>query len=281
MKQNSARSGRPLADKREEVHAALTELYARGGGLSQAPTELGAYFDDLTIVRIAKTYMGRQNDVTTGGRAVVVAAGPPGAGKTEALSTLALSGYRVIDPDVAKDLLLDDAEKHGLLTYRNAYVLPDGQPVGVRELAAHVHSISTRTTDIVRQLALATGENVIIEGTLSWRPLTGQYIGELFSAGYGDLEVVDVEAPLAVALERARNRWWAGRQSNQAAGGRFVPDEVIESSYVDPLGESSCAANARILAERAADELGRGTLRRFDVDTTTGAVRQTLATVFG
>jgi dephospho-CoA kinase len=269
-----------LAAEQKEVHSALTDLFAPGGDLNQTPPEVRAYFDDLAIVRTAKVYMSRQTDVTAGGHAVVVAAGPPGAGKTEALSTMALKGYRVIDPDVAKDLLLNEAERLGLLAYRNAYVLPDDRPVGVRELAAHIHTISTRTTDIVRQLALAAGENVIIDGTLSWAPLADQYISELFSAGYDDLEVVDVEAPLTVALERARDRWWTGRQTDLALGGRFVPDQVIESFYVDHLWQSSCAANALILAERAADELGRGKLRRFDVDTTTGAVRQSSETVF-
>jgi hypothetical protein len=85
-----------LAADREEVHAALTELYLPGGGLSQAPAGLGSYFDDLSVVRIAHAYMNRQNDVTAGGQAVVVAVGPPGAGKTQALGTLALNGYRVI-----------------------------------------------------------------------------------------------------------------------------------------------------------------------------------------
>jgi sulfoquinovose isomerase len=90
-------SGRPLAAEQKEVHSALTDLFAPGGDLNQTPPEVRAYFDDLAIVRTAKDYMSRQTDVTAGGHAVVVAAGPPGAGKTEALSTMALKGYRVID----------------------------------------------------------------------------------------------------------------------------------------------------------------------------------------
>lgn len=269
-----------MAADQDDVHAALTDLYRLGGSLSQPPSQLSAYFDDLAIARTAKTYMGLQRDVSSGGHAVVVAAGPPGAGKTDALGTLALRGYRKIDPDVAKDLILGEAEQLGLLSYRHSFTLPDGQPVGVRELAAHVHSISTKTTDVVRRLALASGENIIIDGTLSWEPLAGQYLSELFSAGYEALEVVDVEAPLAVAIGRARKRWWDGRRGDPIMGGRFVPDEVIERIYVDPAGPSCCAVNAWNLAERAADELGRGVLRRFDVDLATGEVRQTRATEF-
>ncbi|MFK4299526.1 hypothetical protein ABH924_004709 [Arthrobacter sp. GAS37] len=144
------RSGRLLAAKREEVHFALTELYAPGGALNQPPTQLVAYFDDLAVVRTAKAYMSRQNDVSVDGQAVVVTAGPPGAGKTEALRTMALNGYRVTDPDVAKDLLLKDAEAHGLLAYRNSHVLP------AITLAKHIATYPTRRCSNALQLLPAS-----------------------------------------------------------------------------------------------------------------------------
>lgn len=261
-----------MAVDQEDVHSALSQLFSPGGALDTPPSELAVYFDDLAIARTAKAYMRLQDDVSTGGHAVVVTAGPPGAGKSEARATMALAGYRVIDPDLAKDLLLRDAEASGLLAYRHAHVLPDGKPVGLRELAGHIHSASSRTADVVRQLALGAGENVVLDGTLSWTPLIDVYVNELFSAGYEDLEVVDVEAPLHVALERARNRWWRGRQRDPDLGGRFVADHIIEGYYAAHSWQSSCAANALILAERAADELGAGKLRRFDVDPATGDV---------
>lgn len=271
-----------MADKRDRVHAGLTDLYAPGGALRTAPVELSGHFDDAAVARVAKACMELQQNVSAGGRAVVVSAGPPGAGKTEVLGALSLSGFRVIDPDVAKDMLLDEADRHDLLDYRYEFVLPDGGPVGLRELAAHVHTLSIRVTDVVRRLALAAGENVIIDGTLSWRPLTGLYIDELFNAGYEGLEVVDVETSLEIALARTKERWWAGRQDDSRFGGRFVPDEAVKRCYDDGQPtESKCAANALILAERAADELGQGKLRRFDLDAQPGAPRQTLQTNFG
>ncbi|MFJ4027893.1 zeta toxin family protein [Paenarthrobacter sp. NPDC089989] len=272
MSPSSMRSGRLLAAEREAVHAALTDLYGPGNDLEQAPDLLLAYFDDATVVRLAKAFMARQQDVMTAGHAVVIAAGPPGAGKTEALKTLDLKGYRLIDPDDAKDLILDDAERHGLLGYRHKYTLPDGKPVGVRELASHVHTISTRTTNLVRQMALATGENVIIDGTLSWEKLPAQYIDELFVSRYEEVDIVDVETIRETAIERARQRWWSGRLQDPVMGGRFVPDAVIEHCYASGP-ESICAANALKLAKMAADTVGRGTLRRFDVDQATGKVR--------
>ncbi|MFC8041705.1 hypothetical protein ACFUOZ_20325 [Paenarthrobacter sp. NPDC057355] len=41
------------------VHAALTELYAPGNDLERAPDVLLAYFDDVAVVRLAKTFMAR------------------------------------------------------------------------------------------------------------------------------------------------------------------------------------------------------------------------------
>jgi dephospho-CoA kinase len=269
-----------LAVDRDDVHSALTQLFSPGGALETPPSELAVHFDDLAIARTAKAYMRLQDDVSTGGHAVVVTAGPPGAGKSEARETMALQRYRVIDPDVAKDLLLRDADANGLLAYRHTHVLPDGKPVGIRELAAHIHSASSRTTDVVRRLALSAGENVVLDGTLSWRPLIDVYINELFSAGYEDLEVVNVEAPLHVATERARTRWWHGRQRDLDLGGRFVAEKVIQGYYENHSWQSSCAANALILAERAADELGAGKLSRFDVDPATGVVTLSSETVF-
>ncbi|WP_205161353.1 hypothetical protein [Arthrobacter roseus] len=91
-----------------------------------------------------------------------------------------------------------------------------------------------------------------------------------------------METSLEIAVARARERWWAGRQNDSHFGGRFVPDEAVTRCYDDAQStESKCAANALILAERAANELGHGKLRRFDLDAQTGAPRQTLETNFG
>ncbi|BAS18626.1 hypothetical protein AHiyo8_pI69300 (plasmid) [Arthrobacter sp. Hiyo8] len=237
------------------------------------------YFDEDTLVRAAKIYRSLQGEVATDGKAVVVTAGPPGAGKTSALDTLNLKGFRRIDPDVVKDILLDDAERHGLLKYRHDHTLPDGRPVGVRELGSQVHQFSTYTADIIRSMSLTAGENVVIEGTLSWPQLADVYITDLFNANYEGVEVIDVEAPFDVALERIRERWWSDR-IKEPMGGRFVSDDVLKGYYADGLGESVCAHNAAILAERAADELGHGILRRFDVETD-GSVKQTSRTDFG
>nr|WP_239536561.1 helix-turn-helix domain-containing protein [Arthrobacter roseus] len=144
-----------LATSQTQVHRMLQALERRGGTVEQDPEEIILrVFDDVAVVRVAKACMELQQNVSAGGRAVVVSAGPPGAGKTDVLDSLSLGGYRVIDPDAAKDMLLDEADRYDLLDYRYEHVLPDGGPVGLRELSAHVHILSTRVSDVVRRLAL-------------------------------------------------------------------------------------------------------------------------------
>ncbi|MCU6479037.1 zeta toxin family protein [Arthrobacter sp. A2-55] len=267
-------------DESEETHRALTELLAPGGDLHTPPEMLGRYFDDEAIVRTARIYMSAQQDVVQAGRAVVVSAGRPAAGKSTVLSSLNLVGYRLIDPDIAKDLLLRDAEAHGMLDYRLGPTLPDGGPIKIRELAAHVHSASNRVGDLVRHISMAAGENIIIDGTLRWEPLCTQYITELFDRGYAGLDVVDVELPLERALQRARDRWWDGRQQ-YVEGGRFLPEDAIRACYDGDPREGLSARNAVKLAEDAADGLGHGSLRRFDLDPVAQAPIQTKFTIYG
>lgn len=260
-----------MTDKQEEVHQELTQLTSSGSPLHQAPTHLLDHFSDRMVFALAKKYLARQTGVTAQGRAVVYSAGPPGAGKSSALNSLNLEGYRKIDPDEAKDLILDEANRHELLTYRESFILADGNGVSIRELVAHVHSISNRVTDLVRKLSLEAGENLIIDGTLSWEPLGSQYVDELYMAGYEGLTVVDVELALPDALRRAKNRWWKGRKQDPIWGGRFMPDWAIQTCYLaEHKDESVCARNAENLAIQAADELGSGTLMRFEVDQSTG-----------
>lgn len=206
---------------------------------------------------------------------MVVSAGPPGAGKSGALGSLDLRGYRLVDPDEAKAIIIRHALDAGLLEYRLGFQLPDADSVHPLELAPHLHSQSTRLTDLVRQICLDAGENIVVDGTLAWHRLPEVYISELYRAGYENLDVVSIELPMKIASARVRERWWAGREHARwqadslhgLLGGRFVPEAGITRCYPGPDAESVCSANARILAERAQDELGRGTLHEFIVPT--------------
>lgn len=255
---------------RGEVHAALTALYSQGGALNQTPPALKQFFTELKLADIAKDQLEFPG-VFNQGKAVIVTAGPPGAGKSSVLDELSLEGYRRIDPDQIKDVLLEEAERNGLLNYRRNHSLPDEQGhVLQRELSSHVHHFSTTVSDWMRETALRRGENIIIDGSLAWEPLAEQYVRELVDAGYQSATVISVEADENLVVEGARARWWSGRKNGEP-GGRFVPEDVVRASFEG--GKSACSRNAAELAERAQDELGEGKLRQYRLDPSTGTAQ--------
>lgn len=172
------------------------------------------------------------------GRAAVVMAGPPGAGKGHAVRGRPdLRGYLTINADDVKTLLLEHDVQVGRLDPLLAEQLPDGGHVLPEELASLVHPESTMLADQMRQLALADGFNVIIEGTLQWVGQGPVLARELRVAGYEELELIAVEVPLDVALRQALMRWWGGRnEPTQRGGGRFTPSGAVRAMY--PVADS-------------------------------------------
>jgi hypothetical protein len=84
--------------------------------------------------------------------------------------------------------------------------------------------------------SLEEQENVVIEGTLTWPDLGNEYLLKLAANDYHRLTIVDVEVPLATALENAAERWWLGRLAaldgtGDPAGGRFTPRDGITASF--------------------------------------------------
>jgi hypothetical protein len=181
-----------------------------------------------------------------------------------------LAGWRRIDADVFKRELIEHALDTEMHTYGSLLALPlsDGHSVMPLELAALFHTESTVLARRALELCLANGEDIVIEGTLQWDGLVADYSKALGRAGYDSLTVIDVTAPLSVALERAKSRWWQGRLAG-GMGGRFTPPSAVECLY-DAGGNSLCTANARALVD-AADRLGMEALLET-VTTTVAAV---------
>lgn len=236
---------------RNHVHAELTVLLdPTAGPLGQPPPDVEAILDDALINEVAVEYRAQTPEAPTEGRAAIITAGPPGAGKSTALRTL-LEDHRRIDPDEVKDLLLARLEAAGLLAERHRYTLLDGRPVQPSELAGWVHHASTTVADLVQQVSMANGENFAREGTLSWKDLADDYTHALAANDYETLTVLDVEVPLNVASDQARRRWWAGRNTDGALGGRFISDAAIGQYYPNTPRVSACAIQARALYDEA------------------------------
>ncbi|MGB8404897.1 MAG: zeta toxin family protein [Mycobacterium sp.] len=241
---------------RNKVHAELTALL-NGGQLAVTPGPVQAFLDHRLIARVARQYRAQQADAPTQGRSALVAAGVPGAGKSTLIDALT-SGYRRIDPDQIKDIVLAELDGAGLIDVRHDHALADGLPVSPGELAGWVHNASIEAANQVRLASLQLGENFVMEGTLSWRPLTDSHVDELAAAGFERLTIVDVEVPLPVAVEQSKQRWWldrhAGRLTHGAAlGGRFIAESVLSKHFLKRTNVSGCAINARKLYHNAND----------------------------
>lgn len=142
---------------------------------------------------------------------------------------------------------------------RHQHFLADGMPVSPGELADWVHNASTEAADQVRLASLQLGENFIMEGTLSWPPLSDSHVDELATHGFEQLTVLDVEVPLSVAVEQSKQRWWLDRSSGRMFGvgipfgGRFISESALSQYYSSGPSVSDCVVNARQLYQNAMD----------------------------
>lgn len=100
--------------------------------------------------------------------------------------------------------------------------------------------------DQMRQMALAEGFNLIIEGTMQWSGQGPRLALELRGSGYEQLEIIAVEVPEDVAQRQAITRWWNGRLDPSLwGGGRFTPRQAIAAMYpAETAGYSTCLGRA-------------------------------------
>lgn len=205
----------------------------------------------LVRQQVIEQYLDREKGIRRDGYAAIVTAGPPGAGKTTSMraSGVAGPGWRTLDADIVKDLLLTlDLPTRFFQELLNNRVLADGHRMHPREFASLVHLESVGILDEIRTRCLADGENVIIEGTLSWLPYSREILLALALQDYQSVTIYDVEVPEATAQERAVNRWWTGRLAAIAGtdlmGGRFTPRAAIAERYSGAV-RSICSAVAQ------------------------------------
>lgn len=246
---------------RDSVAARLEHLSRHEGPLDpRGPNESAKRFStdpnrEVVLDRVLAQLVTPLDGVGHDRRCVVVTAGPPSAGKTTEVANLSL-GCRVIDADVAKDLLIEEALADGTYDPLLQHVLPDGTPILPRELAGLFHTESTRLAEEALRICTQRREDIIIEGTMRWDGLIPFYLGLLTDEDYRRLEILSCELPLAEARERALVRWWTGRVTalDRGLGGRFVPRRFIEDLYPNGIEFSVCRHNARLMFESAKDQ---------------------------
>lgn len=247
---------------RGRVAAQLGARSAVGGPLHRdaaASTEQ-RYATDVGRVRFRKNiierYMARETP-RCDGLSAIITAGAPGSGKSSMLRARVadLSDYRIVDADIVKDYLIEQALQDGIYDHLLIEILDDGHELAPRELSGLVHSESVKLADQIRRICISRKENIAIEGTLSWDGQGPRVFRELARSEYADIEVYGLDIGRAGAREQALNRWWQGRldwaNGADALGGRFTPEEAIDLCYPEPGGQSVCTANALRLIETA------------------------------
>ncbi|MFC9835218.1 hypothetical protein ACFVKB_15500 [Rhodococcus sp. NPDC127530] len=238
--------------------AADLEAWCRPGGIldKDGPSASIHLFEPVSRRRtrdaIVDAYLAEQTDVGIGRQFLALAtAGPPGVGKSSSIDRrhLAGQGWRVLDADTIKDYLLRDAIEQGIYTDLLTIDLADGHRLMPRELATLVHTESTKLLDIITEICLSRGENLVLEGTFSWPGLGPRLLRDLAYAEYEKFTILDVEAPQHITRARALTRWWRGRQEalrgGDGFGGRFTPGFVIDALYTGNSEVTVCARNAR------------------------------------
>ncbi|HEX5494849.1 MAG TPA: zeta toxin family protein [Mycobacteriales bacterium] len=258
--QDRMRPGQVLAA--DSPHQTMTGHFHHGTWTRE---RLAAHRRILTDLRWANA------DKPRDGRAILLTAGPPGAGKTSALQLLdqlrqqhaplaeeltathpRLADFVIVDPDQFKRALLTDPTTRPELPDR-ALGLPGGHRLAPAEMANLVHAESRHLANQFALWAREHGHNLLYDTTL--RTLNGHHalLADLATRGYHHRTLLSVETPLHTALTGNATRWRDGRHAFDTGtnpyGGRMAPEHYIRALYPNgPAERSTSRTNARRLA---------------------------------
>ncbi len=196
-------------------------------------------------------------------RRAIVLAGPPGAGKStirEKVLGPQEDRWLFVDADEFKRKLLAEAVRDG--SYE-AHLKPPaikereaaGEAFYPLELAALVHEESSYLATRLRDEALSTGTNVVLDAVLS-NSDKAVALGRILERAKYRVEVIDVEVPYEVSELQITQRWREAYEgaltSGDGLGGRWVPSDFTRSVFDSETGRSLSQDAAQKLAQSCA-----------------------------
>lgn len=109
------------------------------------------------------------------------------------------------------------------------------------ELSALVHVESNLLLETAVAQSLSVGENVIIDGTMAWKPWATELVTRLERERY-TIHIADVESSREIATARIVHRWQQGLTAALTAsgddpaarmGGRWLPVSAVDRLFTD------------------------------------------------
>lgn len=184
----------------------------------------------------------------------IMSGGLGGAGKGTVLGghpNIDKNSYLTIDPDEMKEELI----RRGMG--------PDVPGLLPMEQATFIHEESSDLANMLQQIALSQGMNIILDTTMAAKKGTDDQssadgkIQKFIDAGY-EVDGIFVDVPVEVSVQSALGRHWGGvsrfNEGNERGelGGRYVPPAYIESARA-PKGSPYNSKN-RAVFERLKKE---------------------------
>ena len=132
-----------------------------------------------------------------------------------------------------------------------------GERFAPLEMASLVHQESSILAVRLRDEAMDSGTNIVVDSVLSHRS-SALDLGERLHAGGYDVTVIDVETTYEISASRVEQRWrevtraYLGDETRTGLGGRWVPSEDTRGLFLNDLegrsGSEAVACEGVVLA---------------------------------
>lgn len=187
--------------------------------------------DRVAIHEAVKTKLiERYIDAPSNMRAVFIG-GEPGAGKSTFRNSVTGldQGYAVSDPDVAREILIEELVARGMMPITDARIADGAQPL---ELSGLFHREAQEINEGFEKWCIANGKNIIFDTSLAGETKVNRDLDTLHDSGYSVTGVL-IDCEPDVALQRRMARFEAESSNPEGLGGRPVPPDFTTAVRTD------------------------------------------------